>query len=981
MAIKKNEAPRRSLLSSMIAAVLAGTGSITIQAQEPSIPETGASSGVQEIAITGSRIRSDGMNTPTPVTVISAGQLGEMTPGNLIEAFDQLPQFLNNESPQTSINFAGAAGASNLNLRGINSKRTLVLLNGRRIVGSNRLGAVDINLLPKNMLQRVEVVTGGASAAYGTDAVSGVTNFILDTAYEGFNVRGQAGVTEREDATSYEYGFNFGTSVGNKGHLIGSFEAYDRNGVSNYDGRDWYQGWGLVTNPEWLATGEGPRQLRAPQVVATNYTFGGLIGAPGTSIDRYEFNPDGSATPFQVSALSNLAGGTLSQSTVGGGSGSNIASISGGGSGLIPDNDRYSGLLYYDHAVSDSLKVFVQGIFGQNRNKAYGNSPVMFGGWAGRIYADNAFLPDDIRNTMTEEGIESFTFNRFHTPGDIGRGIMENRNQTQSYTTGFEWDVEGGFFDGWLVEGYLQWGENENRISLIDFMRPDNIFPALDAVRDPSTGEIVCNATLQGHPRYEDCAPLNLFGVGNASQAAMDYALGPDKIITEKIRQTFAEISASGIIHTGWGAGAIGAAFGASYREDTINKRVGPDDLMALSVPHNDPDNGLRGIPPAFEGHPDVHQFSGAPEIIGGYEVKELFTELQVPLISNLPAIEQLDMNLAARWADYSGSGAVWSWKGGLDWQVTQDLRLRTTLSRDIRAANLAERFDAQSQGATGDDPLFNNENYAFGQIIGGNPEVEPEEADTLTFGAIYQPSYLPGLSLSADYYEIEVAGVIEQLGIQRIIDDCHAGARQLCEQITRNPDTNRITRVHNVFLNVNEMKVNGVDFEASYQTDIDLLGGGMEMLRVRALGTYLGENSVTNLGAPKFDRAGDVGTYGLPDQRWIISSNYINGNFNAFLQARYIASGDLNTSWQQGVDIDDNTVSSVWYADLNLSYDIQDVFNGGTLNLFLNINNLFDRDPPLRPGWHSFSGATQVNQSVYDVLGRRYTAGFSFNF
>src|SRR5690554_5077164 len=218
--------PRRSRLSAMITTLLVGSaagvsGVGSLQAQDAT---SASSSNVQEIAVTGSRIQRDGMSTPTPVTAIDAGELDNMAPGNMIEAFDQIPQFLNNESPQTQSNFAGAAGASNLNLRGIGAKRTLVLVNGRRIVGSNRLGSVDINLLPESMVQRVDVVTGGASAAYGTDAVAGVTNFMLDTNYEGLSIRGQGGITDRDDANSKEYAISWGTRLGQRGHIIGSFE-------------------------------------------------------------------------------------------------------------------------------------------------------------------------------------------------------------------------------------------------------------------------------------------------------------------------------------------------------------------------------------------------------------------------------------------------------------------------------------------------------------------------------------------------------------------------------------------------------------------------------------------------------------------------------------------------------------------------------------------------------------------------------------
>lgn len=972
--------PRRSKLSAMITALLLGSAG-SLQAQESS---SAAAGDLQEISVTGSRIQRDGMTTPTPVTAVDAGQLDNMSPGNLIEAFDQIPQFLNNESPQTQTNFAGAAGASNLNLRGIGAKRTLVLLDGRRVVGSNRLGSVDINLFPENMIERVEVVTGGASAAYGTDAVAGVTNFMLDTDFEGFSLRGQGGVTERGDADSQEFGISWGKSIGQRGHVIGSFEYYEREGIAAYPDRDWYQGWGTVTNPEWLETDEGSRLLVAPQVVSTTYTFGGLISEPDSALDRLMFQPDGSTSPFEESDLSNVSGGSGSQSIApqyGGGSGVNVEGVTGGQGGLVPDNKRHSAFLYGDYDLSRNVTLFGQAIMGENSTRALGNSPVLFGNWGGTIFADNAYLPENVRETMASEGLDSFSFNRMHSPADLGGGEMDVTNKTDSYTIGFHADIEGGFLDGWVVDGYYQYGKNENEVRLINFIRTDRLFQSMDAVVDPATGEIVCNATLQGNAAYSDCVPVNLFGEGNASQAALDYLRGPDKVVTENIRQRYAEIAASGDIWEGWGAGVISGAFGASWREDSIAKELGPDNLMALSTPVNDPGAGLRGIPGAFAGDEEIFQFSGANELRGAYDVKELFGEVLVPVVSNMPGADQLDVSLAARWADYAGSGEVWSWKGGFDWQVYNDLRLRGTLSRDIRAANLSERFDAQGQGASADDPVFNNENYSFSQIIGGNPNVEPEEADTLTVGFVYQPAYLPELSLSMDYYDIEVAGVIEQLGVQRIVDDCHEGAESLCSQITRDPETNRITSVENVFLNINELAVSGVDVEASYTRDVNFFGGDFESLRLRFLGSYLKENALTNQGAPPVDSAGDIGSAGLPEFRWTLSANYTNGPWSLFLQQRYIDSGKLNGEWVEGVDINDNTVDEAWYTDFNLSYDVPVQWNGGNLQLFLNIGNLLDEDPPVSADYFSFFGSTQVNESVHDVLGRRYTAGFRLDF
>src|SRR5690606_16766994 len=198
---------------------------------------------------------------------------------------------------------------------------------------------------------------------------------------------------------------------------------------------------------------------------------------------------------------------------------------------------------------------------------------------------------------------------------------------------------------------------------------------------------------------------------------------------------------------------------------------------------------GIRGMPIAWQGTDDRLQFVDLDNFEGSFDVREVFGETLVPLVSGRPAVQQLNASIAARWADYSGSGDIWAYKLGLDWQVNDVLRLRGTASRDVRAARLEERFDRQGQGTSLQDPAFDNQTFTTFQLRGGNPSVQPEEADTFTIGAIYQPARVEGLSLSVDWYDIEVDGAIDFLGVQEIVDQCWAtGADEFCGRITRDP-------------------------------------------------------------------------------------------------------------------------------------------------------------------------------------------------
>jgi outer membrane receptor protein involved in Fe transport len=306
--------------------------------------DAGQTNALEEIMVTGSRIRATGFSTPTPVTAVSSEELELMAPGNLIEAVTQLPIFTNNSTQDNPGNFFGTPGSGSLNIRGLNTNRTLTLLNGRRMTPSNRIGSVDINSFPEALISRVEVVTGGASAAYGTDAVAGVANFILDTDFDGLKTHAQAGDSSANGRSTWEIGATFGTDIGERSHLIVSAEAYAQDGVNGYDSQSWYEGWGQVRD---TSTPGSRLDLVVPHVVSTQGSQNGIISAPGSAINAWEFHPDGTASPF---VFGNPAGGGA-QSIANGGSGTPNGTER---ATLSPEADRNNLFLYYDFDINDS---------------------------------------------------------------------------------------------------------------------------------------------------------------------------------------------------------------------------------------------------------------------------------------------------------------------------------------------------------------------------------------------------------------------------------------------------------------------------------------------------------------------------------------------------------------------------------------------------------------------------------------------------
>ncbi len=450
--------------------------------------------------------------------------------------------------------------------------------------------------------------------------------------------------------------------------------------------------------------------------------------------------------------------------------------------------------------------------------------------------------------------------------------------------------------------------------------------------------------------------------------------------------QDMIDISANGALWEGWGAGPVSAAFGASWRKEqvqqlsrdptnpTVNTAVFPNTFAAST--------GIRGVPFGSARTLSGIRFATVPNINGEFDVTEIFGETLVPLLNDMPFIQQLNMSAAARWAEYTGSGWIWAYKLGFDWEVTDDLRFRATSSRDVRAATLSERFDRTGASTSFFDPAFNRIPLDSSLVSGGNPEVAPEEADTLTAGIVFQPQWLEGFGMSLDWYSIDIAGAIGQLGVQLIVDGCFSGATDLCAQIERDPATNRITLVRNIFVNINKSFARGADFEASYSMPISLFGGE-ESLSTRVFVTWLSETSITNRGARKIDFTGEICFNlrpPLPEIRTTANITYSNGPFSIFLQQRFTDDGILDATYVEGRDIDNNRVKSVSYTDMRVGYT-HDMANS-SLELFGSVLNLMDKDPPVSASYSTFGAApNQVHPGIHDQLGRRFTIGASLSY
>ena len=965
---------------------------------------------IEEVTVTGSRLITSGVNTPTPVTSVSGADLQTMAPSTLVESLSQLPVFDNNLSSQQAVGGAVASGGSNLNLRGLDAPRTLVLLDGHRLGPSNKYGTVDVSVIPETLIGNVEAVTGGASAAYGADAVAGVVNFRLNKKLSGLKYEIQGGATTYGDDSTYKLGVGYGTDIGQKGHLIAAFETWHKDGIDSFkslqDRSSFLNLKAQVTNPDPT----GPNFLVRPNVSPTNFTAGGILLQPGSALDHVEFLADGSgrSQPLPFSGIGQLTGGCNCQvrPTLEYGVNSDFEVDTPADRGVI--------FAHYDHDVNARNSFFVETLLADAQQSNRWQTAALLGPWQARLYVDNPYLPASIKQTMQAEGRQFVGFGIF-TPNTTGNpfdgGELIAKNRYGQLTGGFNHSMADDFLaGGWVLDGYIQYAQNRQETVVPGGMRTDRLFLAMDAVTGPN-GNPVCRVTLANPGVFDSCVPINLIGgVDAVTPAAANYVVDNGKIARGRVTENDAEVTFRGNLTKGSGGalGPISAAFGVSWRQENLDVRtVDPCDEFPCTIegvllsdlgfnpqqyrgilPETSPGGipGLRFVPPGFAGDANSSTvlFSSQRAVGGGYTVREQFFEFGIPLLTS----GKLNLDEAFRAAQYSGSGDADAWKTGVSYQATPKFRIRATRSQDVRAPTLRERFDSQRGGVNVNDPANGNALISTASFQGGNPNVGLETAQTSVFGFVYQP--LDKFSVTIDKWDINLDDAIGQLTSQTIVNSCYNSAghnsSSLCQYVIRDA-SNQITRVEALFINLANQRVRGLDLELNY-SGINVGGG---TLGWRLLGSHLYENSVLTPGSPRDDRAGDVGSAppagGLPKDKFTTSLRYARGPISIFLQERYVGGGvndhtkvEATTRLPGLVTIDDNTVSSVMYTDLSFS------FTGGKSGAtpwetFLTVNNLTNAEPPATYQVVGRAGVAGPNTYLYDTLGRRFTAGVRVNF
>lgn len=975
-------------------------------AQQESAPQAAGPVSNADIVVTGSRIVRDGYTAPTPVTVASTEELAKTTPSGVADALNKLPQFNNSLSPSKSANnFSNLPIHGNvLNLRGLGTPsnnpkgplRTLVLFDGMRVSPTEYVGTIDTNVLPQLLMQRVDVVTGGASAQWGSDAVAGVVNFILDKKFTGFKGVAQAGVDQRGNNDNQRLGGAYGADfAGGRGHVLLSAEYSNSEGMLRQDRSFATQGYnfvgsvtsscGLAANGQSRSCSVAPGTAANPYVIASDVRISALAAngrITGSSVAGNPFvgqviNNDGTTRPFD---LGTTVGTTGFQQ---GGDGYKIPNDT----NAIAPLTNYNGFGRISYDLTDNITAFVQGLYARSKYHYFtqGNSLIP-PSEAATIYKGNPYLSSAL-DAALPTAADSYTVGQ----QDAGqpKPIAYEKTDYWMATAGLS-----GKFSNFNWQVTYSHGDSKHSMDNVGLYDNKKLYAALDAVRNPANGQITCRVLLDPTyaSQYAGCQPLDVLhgDPSKSTPAGYAYATG-----TSSYRASFKQDAVAANISGSLfdlPAGPVDIAAGVEYRHQSLDLTSNADPaLLAGSTPaattalRSAYFAGLRGVPSSALFYWLTNVGSGS----GSLNVKEAYAEVAVPILKDTPFFQELSVNGAVRVTDYSTSGTVTTWKAGATWKPVSDLLLRGTYSHDIRAPNLFELY-AGAQSGIGIVNDVKNAAGTYGSglnvnantVTSGNPNLKPEVANTYTFGAVFTPSFLRGFSASIDYYNIKVDKLIDSLSAQQILTNClnagGSGAAE-CNLIDRATPTSFPSLIHLTPANIAFLKTAGIDFDFTYRTAVG--NGG---LGVRLYLNYLDKfDAQQYTGAPIAHYAGvsvvTSNPAGFPRWRGNLTVDYTNGPFGLTIGEQYIGKMRLDIpGGTTPIVFTDPKVKPVWYTDLTLRFTVP--HSDGNFEFFTTVNNLFDKKPPLIPG--TVPGVNPpTNIALYDIVGRAFMAGVRVKF
>ena len=963
----------------------------------------------ESVTVSASRITISGYEAPTPVTVVDTEKLESNAYANITDDVRQLPQV---NSPPGSFGVSqgaaspGTAGANLLNLRNLGINRTLVLFDGQRVVNSNLTGGVDITTLPSAVVQRVDVVTGGASAAWGSDAVAGVVNFVIDKNFTGFKGSLQGGETSSEVRSLSASGFWGADVFGDRGHIEFAAQYNKRPDTALLIEQKWYRGTYLVSNPNFTAataSATNTQFVLADHVGLANSTIGGLITSSPAGTGTVGVNGVTALAPSNaLRGIRFVGGGQVQQVNFGNLTGT---TLSNGGSLTDRDteapwqtlgNPNTTYAMFFDgwYKLTDTIRASLQMNYGYFTGKGDAQSNQ---NTALTIKADNAFLPASVQQAMIAGGIPSFIMgtlnaNNFNNnivtkdnyttmaAGALAPATTYNRRQLMRGV----FTLDGTLGDDWSWDTYFSHSQTRfwvrtNGVAVLANMQAAQdsvvVTPANRGTSNFALGSIVCRSSLPGQPPFvvgkvtaaPGCVPLNPIGEGVASAAGIAYATGNNQDFENMtLTMDVFEASMQGKLPWGLPAGNVAVSFGFHYRKEA-----------GKNVATTTGDNGGYA----------VANYANFPS--SNINVREGFLEVDAPILRN-NFVQTLDFNAAGRMTDYSTSGTVETWKLGFTSQLIDDIKLRSVWSVDIRAPTVQDLF-APANVNTGSaiDPKTGKQVSIINNVL-GNPTLAPEVARTISGGVVLTPTFLPGFSLSVDWYNISMTGQINTVSQNLILSTCTVNINDpLCSALVFSGPGGSLSIINRVPININALRTSGMDISASYSTD---LWGGTLSSSFSA--NYVDEITINSPGAAIDDYAGVLGA-GAPPQtsgasKWkgIMSANYKTGPYSVTAQVRWYGSAILNNTWNTG---NMATAATRWtvpdsvfhvdptaYLDMRASYDVNE-----NMQIYTAIDNILNIPPQMKPGTQDgvqSNGGPIHSVTQYDLLGREIRLGVRVN-
>jgi iron complex outermembrane recepter protein len=977
-----------------------------------------ADADITEIVVTGTRITQPGIESSSPIYSVGAGELEKLGDADVEKVFRQLPSTLPSDGQNVN---NGTAGAETLDLRGLGAQRNLLMIDGKRITPYDINGIVDVSVIPAGLIERIDIITGGASAVYGSDAMSGVVNFVMKKDFEGVEIDTRFSQTTESDGKRKAAFLTMGTNVADgRGNIVLSLNWAERDGTQlgarplGQLGIVTETGGGLsnflngITPPPPGAGCEGENAVGAGGSTTTTPTRVAIAGGPGLGQFRNDGTLAGNCSVFNFNPYNYYQ---TPQTRYGG---------TALGSFEINEHAEAYGRLSFT-STDVRQQIAPSGIFGTTfftplanpfistqargeilRIANLGRTAVdAMGAPAPTVVTSGAF-PNwrDVNNNNVVDAADDLLIS-------YRRRTVELGERSTSYAQDhwqFVFGVRGAFFDNWDYDLSFQRGESSRTNVSAGYTNVTNIEAAVDAV-----------STTACRNGDSACVPINLFGGEGTITPQMAAFAGATAIEQRLYSQTITSGSISGTVEQiklPWAENALGVSFGAEYREEEGETR--PDECLKLA-----PASCLGGAG------------GNTLPIAAGFDVRELFAEAIMPLVSDKAGFQKLDLEFGYRFSDYDPSGSNRTWKYGLNWRPVDSLLVRAMKQRAARAPNVGElgapqtaaldnaSFDPCSVGnplvraaiaAMNPDPgsviqgalrsaciatgmsnaqVGNVEDIVSGQIniFSGtdlNNLPTPEEADTTTFGFVWTPDVDGVIGrpiLSVDYYDIDIQNYIGTFGSQEILDTCYvSGDTEQCSKVRRVGGTLTLpgSGIEAFTTNLLYLQAEGVEISGGFNVD---MGNAGKLNFFASINKYLTQESLSAEGQAIIDCKGFYGTQcgnPLPDIRWIQSTGWEKGPFEVSLLWRHLGEAEVETPQVATTFEAFQRIGAYNYFDLNAAWDVRD-----NMTVRAGMTNIFDKDPPVvgNEAGTTASNSGNTFPSVYETLGRRYSISFNVKF